>query len=56
VYALEIALLLVTIAASAPLIRRASAHGGESHADRGLALDVGSAGPRTAEPRGGSVS
>jgi BCD family chlorophyll transporter-like MFS transporter len=56
VYALEIALLLVTIAASAPLIRRASARAGESHADRRLALDVGSASPRTVESRGGSAS
>ncbi len=57
VYGLEIALLLVTIAAAVPLIRRASApRTGESQADLGLALDAVPTGPQPVESRGGSAS
>jgi BCD family chlorophyll transporter-like MFS transporter len=40
VYLLEIVLLLVTIVAAAPLIRRRSASAGESNSDLGLGLTV----------------
>ncbi len=58
VYALEIVLLLVTVTATAPLIRRAGARRrlGKPHAEHGLAgLEVGSAGPQPAESRGASA-
>jgi BCD family chlorophyll transporter-like MFS transporter len=56
VYALEIALLLVTIAATSPLIRRASTKTGQPSADLALALDVAHPGTQTADSRGASAS
>jgi BCD family chlorophyll transporter-like MFS transporter len=55
VYAIEVALLLVTIAATVPLVRRSPAPDAESHSDLGLALDGGSAGAQAADSRGGSA-
>lgn len=49
VYVVEIALLLVTIAAAAPLRRRRSREVGESQDDRGLPLRVGPAAPQAAD-------
>jgi BCD family chlorophyll transporter-like MFS transporter len=53
VYAIEIALLVVTIAAMAPLIRRESATAGASSPDLGLALGGPAAEPQPADSRSG---
>jgi BCD family chlorophyll transporter-like MFS transporter len=56
VYGLEITLLLVTIAASIPLIRSAAPRPvQESPVDLGLNLDAGPTGPQPAESQGSSV-
>jgi BCD family chlorophyll transporter-like MFS transporter len=57
VYVLEIALLVVTIAASVPLIRRLVApRSGELNPDTALVLDGLSTGPQTGDTRSGSTS
>ncbi|MFY9973948.1 MAG: PucC family protein [Chromatiaceae bacterium] len=55
VYGLEIALLLVTLVASIPLIRHAAPRPvDESPGDRGLVLDAVPTGPQAADSRSGS--
>lgn len=55
VYGLEIALLLVTLVASIPLIRHAASRPvDESPGDLGLVLDAVPTGPQATESRGGS--
>jgi hypothetical protein len=52
VYMIEIALLLLTIAAIAPLIRRTAARRVEPSADVGVGSDFATAASRAADPRG----
>ena len=57
VYLIEIALLVVTIAASVPLIRRLVARrSGGLNPDTALVLDVLPTGPQTGDNRGSSTS
>ena len=55
VYAIEIALLLVTIVAMAQLVRSGSAQSGTSPPDLGLALGEGAAAPQATDSRTGST-